>query len=185
MGETPDDIREEIEQTRARMSDTVEAIGYKADVKSRVKESVADRKDALVGSLSSGKDAVVGRADALVSRVGGIVPAGEDVKDGATRVGVGKENPLGLAIAGAAVGFIVGTLLPKTTIEDEKLGQASDELTDKAKEAGQEALERGKSVAQDVVQAAANTAQQRGQDEAGAMTDSLRDKAQQVAERDG
>ena len=35
MGETPDDIREEIEETRARMGDTVEAIGYKADVKSR------------------------------------------------------------------------------------------------------------------------------------------------------
>jgi hypothetical protein len=180
MGETPDEIREEIEQTRARMGDTVEAIGYKADVKSRVKESVADKKEAFVGSVSGGKDALVGKADALVSRVGGIVPAGEQVKDGAAKVGVSKENPLGLALVGAAVGFIVGTLLPKTTIEDEKLGQASDQVTDKVKEAGQEALDRGKSVAQDALQAATDTAQERGQHQAEAMTDSLRDKAQQV-----
>src|SRR6476469_7068219 len=138
MGETPDDIREEIEETRSRMGDTVEAIGYKTDVKSRMKESVADKKDSLVGSITGGKDAVVGKADALVSRVGGAVPDGRQVKDGAAKVGVSKENPLGLAIVGAAAGFIAGTLLPKTTIEDEKLGQVSDQVTDKAKEAGQE-----------------------------------------------
>jgi hypothetical protein len=181
MGETPDDIREEIEQTRARMGDTVEAIGYKADVKSRVSESVTDKKDALVGSISSGKNAVVGKADALVSRMGGVVPGGEQVKDGAAKVGVGKENPLGLAIVGAAIGFIAGTLLPKTTIEDEKLGQVSDQVTDTVKEAGQEALERGKSVAEDAVNAATDTVQERGQHEADAMADSLRDKAQHVA----
>jgi Protein of unknown function (DUF3618) len=182
MGETPDDIREEIEQTRARMGETVEAIGYKADVKSRVKESVAGKKNSFIGSVSGRKDAVVGKADSFVSRVGGIVPAGDQVKGGAAKVGVSKENPLGLAIVGAAVGFIAGTLVPKTAIEDEKLGPVSDQVTDKVKEVGQETLERGKSVAQDVVQAAADTAQERGREEADAMTDSLRDKAQQVAE---
>ena len=106
----------------------------------------------------------------------------QQVKDGAAKVGVSKENPLGLAIVGAAIGFIAGTLLPKTTIEDEKLGEISDQVTEKAKEAGQEALDRGKSVAQDALEAAADTAQERGQHEADAMTDSLRDKAQQVAE---
>jgi hypothetical protein len=170
MGETPDDIREEIEETRARMGDTVEAIGYKADVKSRVSDSIADKKDA-----------VVGKADALVARVGGVVPGSDQVKHGAAKVGVGKENPVGLAIVGAAAGFIAGTLLPKTTIEDEKLGHASDQVTDTVKEAGQEALERGKSVVEDAVHAATDTVQERGQHEAEAMTDSLRDKAQQVA----
>ena len=154
MGETPDDIREEIEATRERMGDTVEALGYKTDVKSRMKDSVGNKKDSLVGAVSGGKDAVVGKADSIVSRVGGIVPDGEQVKGGAAKVGVSKENPLGLAIAGAAVGFLVGTLLPKSAVEDEKLGEISDEVTEKAKEAGHEALERGKSVAQDAVGAA-------------------------------
>ena len=92
MGETPDDIREEIEATRERMGDTVEALGYKADVKSRVKDSVSNKKDSLVGAVSGGKDAVVGKADSMVSRVGGIVPDGEQVKGGAAKVGVSKEN---------------------------------------------------------------------------------------------
>ena len=82
MGETPDQIRDEIEQTRGRMGDTAEAIAYKADVKSRGKESVAEKKDALVGTISGGRDAVVGAADSVVARVGGIVPESQEVKDG-------------------------------------------------------------------------------------------------------
>jgi hypothetical protein len=41
MGEDPNAIREEIARTRAEMGDTVEAIGYKADVKSRVKDKIS------------------------------------------------------------------------------------------------------------------------------------------------
>ena len=125
MGETPDDIREEIEATRERMGDTVEALGYKADVKSRMKDSVSNKKDSVLGAVSDGKDAVVGKADSMVSRVGGIVPDGEQVKGGAAKVGVSKENPLGLAIGAVAVGFVAGLLIPSTRVEDEKIGRAS------------------------------------------------------------
>jgi hypothetical protein len=41
MGEDPNAIRAEIERTRAEMGDTVDAIGYKADVKSRVKDKIS------------------------------------------------------------------------------------------------------------------------------------------------
>jgi gas vesicle protein len=181
MGETPDDIREEIEETRTRMSETVEAIGYKADVKSRVKESATEKKDAVLGAIGESKNAVVGKADSLVARVGGIVPDGEQVRISAVKAGISKENPLGLALAGAAVGFVVGTLLPNTGVEDQKLGEISDEVTDKAKEAGHEAIERGKNVAEDALQAAADTAQNRGRDEAKKLKSSVQDKAQQVS----
>jgi hypothetical protein len=182
MGETPDDIRAEIEETRARMGDTVEAIGYKADVKSRMKESVAEKKDSLLGTIGHGKDSVVGKADSLVSRVGGIVPDGQQVQSGAAKAGVSKENPLGLAVVGAAVGFVVGTLVPKTRVEDEKLGELSDQVTDMAKEAGQDAFERGKSVAQEAIGAAAETVQERGKQEAGEMSSDLQDKAQEIGQ---
>jgi gas vesicle protein len=182
MGEAPEDIRDEIEETRARMGETVEAIGYKADVKGRVKESVADKKDSVVGKLSSAKDAVVGKADSAVSTVGGAVPDGEQLKTGARKVGVSKQNPLGLAIAGAAVGFVVGTLIPSTRVEDERMGEVSDQVTDKAKEAGQEAIQRGKSVAQEAVQGATETVQERGGSEAQEMVSSLRDKATEATQ---
>jgi gas vesicle protein len=180
VGQTPDDIREEIEDTRARMGNTVEAIGYKADVKSRVKESVADKKNSIVGSISGGKDAVVGKADSLVSRVGGVVPDTHQIKGGVAKVGISKENPLGLALAGAAMGFVVGTLLPNTSVEDEKLGQASDQVTETVKEAGQEALERGKSVAKDAVGAATDAVQDSSSQQADEMSSSLQEKAQEV-----
>ena len=63
-----------------------------------------------------------------------------------------KQNPIGLAIGGAAVGFIAGLILPTTRIEDEKLGETSDEVMHRVKETGQEAIERGKQVAQDTLE---------------------------------
>ena len=86
------------------------------------------------------------------------MPEGSQVKDGAAKVGEGaekvglsKENPLGLAIGGAAVGFLAGMLLPSTRVEDENLGEVSDQVIDRVKETGQDALERGKQVAQETL----------------------------------
>jgi hypothetical protein len=169
MGETPDHIREDIEETRARMGETVEAIGYKADVKSRVKDTIVEKKDNVVSG-----------ADALVSRVTGAVPDREQVKSGARKIGVSRENPLGLAIAGAAAGFVVGTLLPSTAAEDERVGELSDQVGDRAREAGQEALDRTKGVAQEAVVSAQQAVEERSGDEAQQMASSLRDKAQEV-----
>ncbi|HUQ21908.1 MAG TPA: DUF3618 domain-containing protein [Gaiellaceae bacterium] len=183
MSEHPeaDLIREDIEETRARMGDTVEAIGYKADVKSRVKESIADKKDAVVGSFTSGKDAVVGSADSLVHKVTGAMPDAGQVKQGAQKVGVSKENPLGLAIGGAAVGFLAGLLLPSTRVEDEKLGQASDRVMDQVKETGQEAFDRGKQVAQETVAGAKESARESGREQGKEVAESVKEMAREVA----
>jgi hypothetical protein len=43
MGEDPQTIRRDIEETRERMGETVDALGYKTDVKTRTKEAVSDR----------------------------------------------------------------------------------------------------------------------------------------------
>jgi hypothetical protein len=146
MGQDPGQIREDIERTREQMSDTVEAIGYKADVPSRTKEKVTAKKDAVV------------------SKVTGATPDADEVKHGARRAkGIAQENPLGLAIGGAAVGFLVGLSLPSTPVEDEKLGPMADDVKAKAQETGREALERGKQVAQDAAEAAKETAQESGQ----------------------
>jgi hypothetical protein len=179
MGEDPNRIRHEIEATRAEyererssaevlsnpvremqsdVSETMSALGHKANVKSRVKESVARKKDALVGGVSSGKDAVVGKADSLVSSVTGVVPDKGQVVEGARKVGMSKENPLGLAIGGAAAGFLVGLIMPSTRVEDEKIGETADQMKDAVKESGQEALDRGKQVAQEAIDAATGTA---------------------------
>jgi len=178
-------IREEIEETRAQMGETVEALGYKADVKSRVKESISEKKDSVVGTIASGKDAVVGTADSLVSKVTGAVPDPAQVKQGAGKVGISKENPLGLAIGGAAVGFLAGLLLPSTRVEDEKLGEVSDQVLDRVKETGQDAIERGKQVAGEAVDSARETAKESGREEGEAVAANVKETARELAPTGG
>ena len=157
MGEAPDRIRAEIEQTRAEMSETVDALGYKADVKSRTKEKLVGVKDKVVGGT----------------------PDSGDVKHKAREAGsVAQENPLGLAIGSVAVGFLAGMLIPSTRVEDEKLGPIADDVKDKVRETGQEALEHGKQVAQD----AAQTAKESGQEHAQEVKQSAQQSAQDVGD---
>ncbi len=195
MGQEPDDIRQEIEQTRAEMSETVDAIGYKADVPSRAKEKVSEKvddvkatvsdtamraKEAVTGTASRAGDAVRGTA----SRVGDAAPSGGDAKRSARRVvGLAQENPLGLAVGAAALGFLAGLATPSTRVEDERLGPVADQVKDMATETGQEALERGRQVAQEATQAAVQTAKERGQEHGQDLAESAKQNAEQVDAR--
>ena len=164
MGKEPSEIREEIEATRGQMGETADALAYKADVKSRAKESVSDKVQAVKSKVSGATDSA---------------PSAGDVKEGAQRAaGIAQENPLGLALGAVAVGFVAGMLVPSTKIEDEKLGPVADDVKERAKETGQEAIERGKEVAQEAASAAKETAQEKGQEQA----EELRGSAQQKAE---
>jgi len=186
MGQDPDAIRQDIEQTRVEMSETVEAIGYKADVPSRAKEAVSEKVEGVKSKVSEtatrAKEAVTGTA----SQVGEASPSGADVKQTTRRAaGLAKENPLGLAIGAAAIGFLAGLAVPTTRVEDEKLGPVADQVKDKVKETGQEALDRGRQVAQDVASTAADTAKQSAHEHGQELADSARQSAQDVRSEAG
>ena len=193
MGEDPDRIRREIEQTRAEMSETVDALGYKADVKSRAKESIAETKDSakesVVGATRSIKEKLVGAGDTVAGTAGSATstiadatPDREQVKQTARQAkGLAQENPLGLAIGSIAVGFVAGMLVPSTRVEDEKLGQISDDVIDRAKQTGQEALEHGKQVAQEAAQSAQETIKESGQQHAEELKSTAQEQAQGAA----
>ena len=72
------------------------------------------------------------------------------------------EYPLGVGIGFAALGALVGLLLPHTRREDELLGERSDELMETVKEKSKEAFERGKVVAERVAESALDEAQKQG-----------------------
>ena len=172
MGQDAGNIREEIEQTRTEMGDTVDALAHKTDVKSRVKESFADKKERLRTQMTG-----------ATSRIGEATPGGEEVKDGARQVvGVAEENPIGLALGGMAAGFLAGMLLPSTKLEDRRVGPMADELKSKAKETAEEAVERGKEVTSQVTEQAVETAKEAGREEAEALRASAVDNAQEVGE---
>ena len=197
MGQDPDRIQQQLEETRAQLSqdrpaadvmqseidgtrsqigDTVGALGHKADVKGRMAESVSNKRNAVVGAVGSGKNTVVGKVDALVSTVSGVVPDGEQVAAGAAKVGVSKHNPVGMLIGGAAVGLLAGLMIPSTRMEDEQIGDIAEQMKDTVKETGSEALQRSKQVAQDVATAASDSASEQTHE----LTETLQDNVKQA-----
>lgn len=145
MGQDPNEIRQGIEQTRAEMGDTVEALGHKTDVSGRAKDAVSDR-----------------------------------VENARQAAGMAQENPLGLAIGAAAVGFVAGMLVPSTQVEDERIGPMADQVKEKAMETGQEAVERGRDVAQQAADSARETVQEAGREQAEGLRESTQERAQQT-----
>ena len=172
MGEDPDTIRDEIADTRERMGDTIDALGYKADVKSRAKDNVAGKVDSVKESL--------GLAGQTASDM---TPDAEQVKGQVRKAaGLAQENPLGLAVGAMAVGFLAGMLVPSSRVEDEKLGPMADKVKEQAKETGQEALERGKQVAHSAAQSAADTVSEEGQKHGERLAESAKESAGSVTQ---
>ncbi len=197
MGKEPEEIEREIEETRERMGERVDALSYKADVKSRVGDSIAETRDNLVdkvkGIIPGGsdetpsaadmKDQATGKVKGLISRGSERAPSRQDLKQQAQRAkGRAQSNPLGLAVGAVAAGFLLGLLLPSTRMEDEKLGEAADTVKAKAAETGQEALERGKQVAQDVAHTAKDTATESGSQHASELSETAQQKASEAAD---
>ena len=70
MAEDPSQIREAIEDTRAEIAETMEALGQKADVKGRLSEEVKEKADELkTTARSSLPESAYPAADAAMARV--------------------------------------------------------------------------------------------------------------------
>jgi gas vesicle protein len=175
MGQDPRVIEREIEQTREHMGETVQALANKADVPGRMRRYVGEKREAVVSTVSGAREVVYGSTESVSE-------AGHDLGDKAMEVGheagrqarraggVARENPVGLAVGAAAVGFLAGTLLPRTRFEDEQIGEQADQLKDRAREIGESAVEHGKAVASDAADAAMTTAK----DSAGEHTEQMK-----------
>jgi Protein of unknown function (DUF3618) len=169
MDKDPGAIRAEIEETRERVGDEVDAISYKTDVGARVSDYVDEKKEAVKSKFSGATDTI-----------SGAVPDRGAVKHGASRMrDTAESNPLGLALGGLAAGFLVGTLLPQTRMENQQMGEMSDRLVDAAKETAGEAVGRGKQVAQEAVGAAVETAKESGREQGEELSSTLKDRTQQ------
>jgi uncharacterized protein DUF3618 len=174
MAQTSEELKREIGQTREQMAETADALAYKADVPTRTKDWIGEKKDAIVDTVSG-----------VSSKVGDAAPDGSDVTRSAGRMKrLAERNPVGLAIGGAAVGFIAGLLAPSTRIEDERIGPMADDVKASAAEAGREAVERGKDVVQEVGSAAVETAKERGREQGEELSESLQDKARDLGTGD-
>lgn len=160
MDRDPEVIKQEIEDTRSRMGDTVEALAYKTDVSARTRDAVNDRVDAIKGRVSGAMSAAtsaVGNAmDSTKGSIAGAAASARSSLDAMPSAGEAGErftqfrsavmdNPLALAVGSLAIGFLVGLMVPVTQIERERVGPLGEQLTDTARSAASDAIEQGKS----------------------------------------
>ena len=169
MGEDPSVIRAEIAETRQRVGEEVDALSYKTDVPARTQDYIDDKKQAVKSKFTGAKD-----------KVSGSVPDRRTMQSGAAHVrDTAESNPLGLAVGGLAAGFLLGTLLPQSRVENERMGEMSDRMIEAAKGTASEAVERGKQVAQDAATAAVDTAKESGHEQGQELTSTLQERAQE------
>jgi hypothetical protein len=189
MAQEPEMIRRQIEETRERVGEDVDALGHKMSPKEQIKDKAANVKDAVADKAGTVVSAITGGAgsaaqgvgSAASSVAGGVSSAAGSVKDGAVRTAsIAKDNPLGLAIGAAAAGFLVGLVIPITRKEDEKLGPVADSVKEKAAETGREAIDRGKQVVQEVAEQAVDAAKVAGQEQMQELRSSTEERMEDI-----
>jgi hypothetical protein len=158
MGQDPDQLRQQIAHTREEMGETIDALGYKADVPARAKDKVTGTVDRARESVAGTMDSIRGAVTGGTTSVKDAAPDRQEVAGQARKAaGVAQRNPLGLALGSVAAGFLAGMALPSSRVEDERIGPMADDVKEHAAEVGQEALEHGKQVAKEAAQSAAET----------------------------
>jgi len=178
---------------------TAEVLGDARDRVSEAASSAADAARSTVGGMASAASAC---ADRLGDAAGSAWQTGRDTYrsgrqfgarayNGAWDYGAGvyggarsafldvlDREPLILGAVGVAVGAAIGAMLPRTSLEDEYLGEARDQLLEDATEAAREQLDRAQTVAENTWEAA------RDEMEAQGLTpDELGERARNVLDR--
>jgi len=199
----PDALRAEIEQTRARLSQDVNALGEAVTPSNIARRQVDKAKGTAVGI----KDKVMGSAEGAASTVKDRLPSGGSSGSGG---GMGQSvqgmttsvagtvsnapqsamtraqgNPLAAGMIALGAGWLLGSLLPASQREREALSMAKAQaqpLMQEAKSVAQEAAQNLKEPAMqaaDTVKSTAQDAAQTVKAEGQSHADNVRSSAQE------
>ena len=192
----PDVIRADIERTRSELSRDVNALGESVtpgNMARRGADKVKDRavglKDSVMGSASDAGHGVSDRASSVASSVG------DTTHDAASTVKrQARGNPLAAGLVALGAGWLLGSLLPASSKEQ----QVAEKVKDRAapviegaqstvKQAAQESAQHLKEPAQDAIQSvkehaqqSAETVKQEGQYAAHDVSDSAKTHADEA-----
>jgi hypothetical protein len=87
---------------------------------------------------------------------------GERISDARDQIVEGIRNPLGLAIGAAAVGFLVGLMVPVTPVEEQALPRVRDRLGDQIRAV--DLMQRAGRVIDETKRAAVHAVQEEARD---------------------
>ncbi len=194
MGKAPDDIRAEIEQTRAELSTDMDMLAEKVSparvVERRVdatKQAVVDLKEKVMGkasdptSTASDKGAAVtgGVSSAASSAGAAVSQAPQQVKQKA------QGNPMAAGVVAFGMGWLASSLLPATQTEQ----RLAETLKEKAKPLAEPVKSELSSVASELkdnlqqpVQEAVSSVKETATDAAGTVKGTATSSTQEVKE---
>lgn len=188
----PDEIREDIERTRADLGQDVDALADKVNP-----SKIVDRKTRRVRrGFTTLKEKVMGVADDAggsahdaMSHVGDAAHhAGDAVKDAPHKVAsTTRGNPIAVGLIAFGVGWLAASLIPSSRAEQQvadKAKEAAGPLVDQVKEVAQETAEHLKEPAKDAAEAVKERAADAAHtvaDEGKAAASDVKDEAQQAA----
>lgn len=200
---TPEEIRRDIERTRAELSDNVSALGDSASPSNiargqvdKVKESATSLKERVFGSpYDPYDDGIVGDArtrlgDSSDSASSRVSDARDVVSDAPRQVkSRTRGNPMAAGLIAMGIGALIGGLIPASRKESEaadKLKEAAQPLVDQAKQVANEAKVNLQPLVQEAVDAVKNVAEDGGKkvkQDASEAKDQVTDKARTSADK--
>ncbi|GIM94015.1 DUF3618 domain-containing protein [Paractinoplanes toevensis] len=201
MAQEPDRLRQDIENTRARMTRDVDLLAEKTSPTKVAQRRWNTVKEKVMGSTDHARHAAGDSASSAVSTVqdkasqlGDV--ASEKAHDAADAVRNAPQavatrtqgNPLAAGIIAFGVGMLAATLIPVTDVEKragQQLKDNSGELTDKVKDIAADLKDDLSSTVQHAageVKATATDAAQTTKDQAQSSAQDVKDQTQQAAQ---
>ncbi len=204
----PDVIRADIERTRSELSRDVNALGESVTPghlarksADKVKDRAVGLKDRVMGSASDAGHATSQGASSMAQGASSMASSVGDATHGAasTVKAQARGNPLAAGLIALGAGWLLGSLLPASSKEQQaaeavkdRAAPLLDEAQSTAKQVAQEGVENLKEPAQEAVQSvkehaqgAAQTVKEEGQSAAQDVRDSAKSHADEAGATSG
>lgn len=199
--ENPEQIRRDIEQTRASMGRTVDELEYRAHPRhiadrqaSRVRARITRARTAVMGSPDYDPGGGAGSGDVRQQASESVDKAREQASEYAASAReraqqapdrakeAARGNPLAAGLVAFGVGAIAGSLLPSTDAEQRAANTLRDEFEEPVKEDLQSAGQQVQGRVQERAQQGMEEVKQTAQDAAETTKQDARSSAQSVSE---
>jgi hypothetical protein len=133
----------EVDDARRRVAEDVRNVAENANVVERAKETAQNKVDDVRSTMSERVRQAREKLEDARDRMQSMTPT---------------ENPIGMLIAGLAVGFLIGLALPVTRFESERIGPIAQDMKEKARQTGSEVVRRGGEVIKETIEASRDAA---------------------------
>ena len=183
MSNDPDQIREQIERTRADLSSNVNTLADTVNPAHAAKRQVSKVKGAVFGV----KDTVMGSAsetaDKLTSAHSSVSDAVSEAPDQVRARTAG--NPLAAGLIAFGIGWLAGSLLPASAAEQQAANKVKDVAAPVLGDAAKDAAEHLKAPAQQAMESVKDTAVEATatiKDEGASAAHEVKEQAQDAAD---